>query len=130
MSEENIELIRNAYAAYARGDAAEVFRLLDPEVEIRQTELLPWGGTHRGHEGARRFFQSLAEHVEALPEPSEFVGAGDAVAVTGRLRGRVSTTGKSFDIAIVHVWRLRGGRVTSFEAYIDTPTMLSALGRD
>jgi uncharacterized protein len=29
----------------------------------------------------------------------------------------------------VHVWELREGKVVRFNAYIDTPAMLEALGR-
>jgi ketosteroid isomerase-like protein len=30
-------------------------------------------------------------------------------------------------VAIVHVWTVRDGRVSRFEAYIETPAMLAAL---
>ena len=130
MSVDNIEVVRRGYEAHARGEHAAVLALLHAEVEILQTPLLPWGGSYRGHEGAREFFRRLAEEVDALPEPEEFIPAGDAVAVTGRLRGRARASGKAFDLAIVHVWTLREGRVARFEAYIDTPRMLAALSAD
>lgn len=130
MSEENVELVRRGYEAYARGDFQAVFALLHPGVEIHQTEALPWGGSYRGHEGAREFFRRLGEHTEGGPEPSEFIAAGDEVAVTGRLRGRARASGRAFDLAVVHLWRVEGGRVVRFAAYIDTPGMLCALSAE
>lgn len=127
MSEANVELVRRGYEAYARGDFAAVFALLDSEVEIYQTSLLPWGGTYRGHEEARAFFRKLNELTEGRPEPTEFISAGDDVVATGRLRGRVRANGSEYDLAIVHLWTVREGLVKRFAAYIETPGMLSAL---
>src|SRR5690349_7279903 len=127
MSEENVSLIRGGYEAYGRGDFAAVFGLLHPDVEIYQTEALPWGGTYRGHAQAREFFRRLNEHTEARPEPDEFIEAGDKVVAVGRLRGRARVSGHEIDLRIVHVWTVRDGQVVRFEAYIDTPRMLRAL---
>ncbi|MBF5046412.1 nuclear transport factor 2 family protein [Aggregicoccus sp. 17bor-14] len=123
----NLQLIQEAYAAYARGDVAAVFSLLHPDVEIHQTPLLPWGGDHRGHAGARTFFQRLGEHTQAVPQPEQYLAAGDDVVAVGRLRGRARASGRPIDLAIVHVWTVREGRIVRFTAYIDTPAMLQAL---
>ncbi|HJQ30665.1 MAG TPA: nuclear transport factor 2 family protein [Pyrinomonadaceae bacterium] len=128
MSADNVELIRRGYEAYARRDFAAVFALLHPEVEIYQTDSLPWGGTYRGHEQAREFFRRLSEQTEGGPEPAEFLAAGDDVVATGRLRGRVRANGRPFDLAIAHLWTVREGKIVRFAAYIDTPAMLAALG--
>jgi ketosteroid isomerase-like protein len=127
MSGENIELIRRGYEAYARGDFASVFALLHPQVEICQTELLPWGGTYRGHEQAREFFRKLNEYTEGLPEPEEFIAAGDDVVVMGRLRGKARGSDRHYDLKIVHLWSIEGEQIVRFAAYIDTPGMLAAL---
>lgn len=122
-----LELIRSGYEAYHRRDHGAVFALLDPAIEIRQTELLPWGGTYRGIEEARTFFQRLNDHTDGHPEPIEFIEAGDDIVVTGRLRGRARRSGGAYDLAIVHRWTVRGEKVVRFEAFIDTPAMLRAL---
>lgn len=127
MSEENVELVRRGYEAYARRDFAAVFALLHPAVEIYQTESLPWGGTYRGHEGAREFFRKLNEQTEGQPEPEEFISAGDDVVAVGRLRGQVRANGARFELRIVHRWQISEGRIARFDAYIDTPGMLDAL---
>lgn len=127
---DDVELVRRGYEAYARRDFAAVMALLDPEIEVVQTELLPWGGVHRGLEGAGTFFRLLAEHTDAMPEPASYIPAGSDVAVVGRLRGRARASGKPIDLDIVHVWTLRDGRAVRFAAYIDTPAMLEALGEE
>ena len=67
MSEENLEIVRQVYAAAARRDAATVLALYDPEVEWDNSVGL--GGTsgqgvYRGHEGLRQFFR---EYVAEAP---------------------------------------------------------------
>lgn len=127
MVEDNINLIRQGYEAYERRDFAAIFALLHPEIEIYQTDLLPWGGRYQGHEQARTFFQKLNEYTDAQPEPIEFISAGDDVAVIGRLRGHVRATEQEFDLKIIHLWTVNHDRIVRFQAYIDTPGMLAAL---
>lgn len=124
---EMIDLIKGGYEAHARGDVAGAMAALHPEIEIVQTDVLPWGGVHRGHAGAGTFFRLLAQNLDAKPTPEEYVVAGDQVAVVGRLRGRVRSNGRAFDLRIVHLWTIRDGKVARFEAVIDTPAMLAEL---
>ncbi len=122
-----LEIVREAYARHARGDVQGVFELLSPEIEITQSTELPWGGVFKGHEGARRFFGTIQQHVVAVPQPGHYVPAGDSVAVTGRLVGVTRATSTPLDLDIVHIWTLRDGLAVRFQAYIDTPAMLKAL---
>jgi ketosteroid isomerase-like protein len=124
------ELVREGYERYARGDFSGVFALLSPAIEITQTTELPWGGVHRGHDGARQFFAAINQHVEVVPEPVRIFSAGAEVVVIGRLRGTVRATGRPIDLDIVHLWTVRDQQIVRFAAYIDTPAMRAALGLD
>lgn len=125
---KGVDTIRNAYESFARKDALALTRLFDPEFEIRQTTLLPWGGTYHGFEGFTSFASKLFAHIESLPAIEEYIEAGDTVVAIGRIRGHVKASNREFDIRVVHVWTMRDGRALRFEAYIDTPAMLEALG--
>jgi ketosteroid isomerase-like protein len=50
-SERNTAVIRGFYEAV---DVPAMLEFLDPQVVWRASESLPWRGTFRGHEGARR----------------------------------------------------------------------------
>ncbi|MEI9813292.1 MAG: nuclear transport factor 2 family protein [Acidobacteriota bacterium] len=127
MSESNIELVKRAYGAYAKGDFGTAFSLFDHEIEIIQTPDLPWGGKHIGFQGAKAFFSKIAEYIDAQPHPETYIPAGDDIAVVGRLQGKTRKTNRPIDIAIVHIWTIREGKFTRFQAFIDTPAMLAAL---
>jgi hypothetical protein len=123
----SVTLVREIYEAFARRDAAAVLARLDPDVEIRQTELVPWGGHYRGHEGAREFFGRVLGAIDSTVTVERFVDAGDHVAAVGRTRGRTRAGDVPFDLAVVHVWTVRGARIARLEVYIDTPAMQEAL---
>jgi hypothetical protein len=74
-----------------------------------------------------QFFARLRDAIDSTVTVERFIDAGDHVAAVGRTAGR-TRAGVAFDVAIVHVWAVRDGRIAGFEAYIDTPAMLAALG--
>lgn len=127
MLTEHEELVRNVYDAYARRDVAAALSHFSPEIEYVQTDLLPWGGRYQGIEGVQVSLGKLLAHVDSLVEVEEMISAGDHVVVIARTRGTARTSGASFDVRAVHVWTVVEGSILRFEAYIDTPAMLSAL---
>lgn len=127
MTTEHEELVRNVYDAYARRDVTAALSHFSPDVEYVQTDLLPWGGRYCGIEGAQASLGKLLAHVDSRVEVEETIAAGDHVVVIARTRGTARTSGASFDLRAVHVWTVVDGTIRRFEAYIDTPAMLSAL---
>ncbi len=124
----NLTLVQELYEAFARRDVPAVLARLHPEVELQQTALVPWGGHYRGHAGAREFFGRVVATIDSAVSIERFIDADDHVAAVGRTRGRTRERGVAFDLAVVHVWTVRDGRITRLEVYIDTPAMQEALG--
>ena len=125
-----VEFVRGIYEAFRNQDLEHINSVFDDDVEIRQTELLPWGGTYRGKEGVSTFFERLLGTITSVVEPGELFEAGEAIVEVGRSRGTVSSTAQKFDVAEVHLWTLRDDKVVSFQAFIDTPAMLKTLDLD
>ena len=127
-SESNCAVVERFYAAMAAGDIEGILAALDPQVVVRQAEVLPWGGRFEGHDGFLEFGAALLSTIESKVEIDALFEAGDHVVQRGRTRGTVRATGAPFDIAEVHVHTVRDGRIVASEMYIDTPAMLAALG--
>lgn len=123
------DVVKSIYEAFDRGDVAAVLTHFDEEIEISQSDEVPWGGVYRGHDGAVQFLTALTEHVETRVDIGRLVVAGDSVVEIGRTEGRARATGRAFSIDEVHVWRLRDGKAVRMEAFVDNGAMLSALGR-
>ncbi|GII52569.1 ketosteroid isomerase [Planotetraspora thailandica] len=127
MAESNVEIIRRVYDAFVTRDFAVIAELFDPEIEIFQSDALPWGGNFKGHEGAVTFFTTLLQHIDSQVTAERLIDAGDHVVEVGRTAGRTVGTQTPFDVPEFHVWQLRGGKVIRLESYIDNPAMLAAL---
>ena len=128
MPTDSVTLVREMCDAFARRDAPAVLERLHPDVEIRQTELVPWGRHYRGHDGAREFFGRVLGAIDSVVTIEPFIEAGDHVGALGRTRGYVRATGAACDVPVVHVWTVRATRLARLEVYIDTPAMRAALG--
>jgi ketosteroid isomerase-like protein len=94
MSGENVEVIRELWDAYARGDFDHVLALSDPYVVMVSVE----EGPLYGQDAVRRNYERWIEAWDS-PEISveEIFGEGDQVFVTAhfRARGRASGVGKT-----------------------------------
>jgi uncharacterized protein len=129
MSSPAVQVVKEIYEAFARRDVAKVFSHFAPDLEIRQTSALPWGGVYQGHAGARIFFERLTQHINSTVTIERIIDAVEHVVIIGRTAGRVNATGAVYDVPLAHVWRVRDGLVTQIEFHIDTPVMLAALAR-
>jgi uncharacterized protein len=87
------------------------------------------GRTLHGHSGVFTHFLSLITHINSRLQHDSLFAAGDHVVQSGRSRGTVIANGASFDVAEVHVWLLRDGKIVRYDSFVDTPAMLDALGR-
>jgi uncharacterized protein len=129
MSQSNVEAIQALYRAFLKRELMTILSLVDSGIEIRQSELLPWGGTYKGLGGLKDFFSKLLEHLDSKVEFAQWIEAGDAVIAVGHSFGKVHANGNEFDVPIVHVWHLRERKAVLLESYVDTAAMLKALGK-
>lgn len=122
-----LDVVESLYAAFDSQDVEAAFACFDEDVEITQSEELPWGGTFHGLEGAATFFMTLTSLITTKVEVSGFIVAGDTVVETGRTEGSAVETGRGFSIPETHVFQVRDGKITRMEAYVDNAAMLRAI---
>lgn len=124
MSEQqNVQTIKDAYAAFQRGDVAAILALLTDDVkwELPGPAEIPYAGSRHGRNGAAEFFQRLGEADEVqVFEPRRFLADGNLVVVFGRYEARVRATGKTAASDWVHVFEFRDGKVASWREYYDS----------
>jgi uncharacterized protein len=129
MNRDPRQTAQELYEAFGRRDLPKVFNLWSPEIEIVQSEELPWGGLYRGHDGARQFFSKLGSEINSTLDIERLISAENHVVAIGWTHGTVNATGANYRVPIAHVWRVRDGLVTQAEFSIDHPAMLEALSR-
>ncbi len=129
MSQENVEVVRRGYEAFARGGVDAGLAIVHPEIEVRATGRLPGVGVIRGHEAVRGWWAELFSAFDEVRfEPERFIDAGDKVVVPviQTMRGR----GGGVEVVnrIVVVWHIREGLVIQVDAYADEQRALEAVG--
>ena len=122
MSEQSVEVVNRAYAAFAEGDVPAVLGVFADDIEWHEAEGMPYGGVYRGGEAvAQNVFGPISEDVEGFGiTPEELIGSGATVAAIVRYTGTGKATGKALDVPVVHVWDIRDGKLARFRQFIDT----------
>ena len=128
-AEENKRVVQSLFEAFGRGDIPGVLGLVseDARWDAPGPAAVPFYGERRGHEGATEFFQQLGSNVDfEVFEVKELIAEGDSVVVTGRERGRVKSSGKTYEQDWVLLFKVRGGKVTHFHCYDNTSAVAEA----
>ena len=128
-AEDNKRVVQSIFEAFGRGDIPGVLELVSEDAtwDAPGPAVVPFYSERRGHQGAAEFFKQLGSNVEFESfEVEEFVAEGDSVVVTGRERGRVKATGKTYEQDWVLLFKVRGGKITHFHCYDNTSAVAEA----
>ena len=131
MSQENIEIVRNAFAAFERGDIEGVLRLCDEDIVITQPPDLPGvSPEQRGHRGVLEALAIWPEQWDDYRiELMKISGApGGNVFVTTRTRGRGKQSGVEVDMDFSFVFTVREGKISEWRLFIQEEQALEAAG--
>ena len=130
MSQENVEIVRRGYEAFAEGDIETVLGLLDSELISEEGEqTLDTPGTYHGPQGLLDMVASVNEGLDDVRyTPERFVDLGDRVLVDVRRTGRGSLSGAPVDRRQFHLWDLADERAVRFRTYGDRSDALKAVG--
>jgi ketosteroid isomerase-like protein len=131
MSQENVEIVRKGYDALNRGDHDTWISNLHPEAELHALASSPDTEVYRGHDGARKWIESVWEVGAGQGtrfEPESVTEAGDFIIVSVRAllfarESRVPVEGHIF-----HVFELSEGKVRRVWGYGSEPEALEAIG--
>jgi ketosteroid isomerase-like protein len=120
MSQENLEIVRRGYEAYARGDLEALIEITDHDV-VWTPAIAPLLGVEpiRGIDGLRRF---LTEDIPAgfddfEAKPLSMDDLGDAVLVRTRYSGRGRASGVPVSLEAFTLIVLRDGITVSLRDY-------------
>ena len=127
-TQENVQIVKDFFAAMGRGDEQVLLALSAEDIEwIIPGEDWPLAGTHRGHAGLENLLQKANETVEtSFPEPPEFIAQGDRVLVVGFATGRIKATNRTFEDHWVFAITVRNGKLTKVREYVDTQALARA----
>jgi ketosteroid isomerase-like protein len=129
MSEENIEVVRRAYAAASRSDWDAAFEAAEAEFELVPPDQSPDSTPVRGVQEVRAWFADQQETVGDLSiEVEKLIEAGEFIVALIRLRIRPHGADADFELRIAHVWALRDGKLIRCEIFPEREKALEAAG--
>jgi len=130
MSEANVKIVKDAYAAYGTGDHSAGLAMMTPDVtweSVGQEHDYPtFGEVRRGREGVKRVLAAISDGLEFTAfEPQEFYPSGDKVFVLGYFAGNMRAGARSVKSKFVQIFTLRDGKISGYSEFQDT----GAVGR-
>ena len=130
MPNQNTDLIRHAYQAYANGDLAAMLELIDPDLEWTYLDPTPKRPTpqvcHGRHE-LENVLRGWAQHG-LRAELTEVVANGDLVMVGVRTPGIDAHYGRRGDDRAYSVVTVRDGRIVALRDCCDRQEALRLVG--
>ena len=130
MSNENAELIRRAYQAYASGDLDGMLALVDPDLEWTYLDPAlehPTPQVCHGRQELEQVLQHWADHG-LRAELEEVTTAGELVMVGVRTPGVDAHQGRRGDNRAYSVFTVREGRIVALRDCRDRREALQVAG--
>ena len=130
MSQENVEIVRNAFDAFSRGDIEGVLRLCDEDILITQPQELPGASRQqRGHSGLLEAFRIWPEQWDDYQiEILRIADLGDYVVVTSRTGGRGKQSGVEVEMDFSYVLTVRDENIVEMKIFMREDQALEAAG--
>lgn len=130
MSHENVEIVRDAFDAFTRGDTEGVLRLCDEDILITQPEELPGvSRQQRGHDGVLEAFRIWPEQWDDYQiEILRMADLGDYVVVTSRTAGRGKQSGVEVERDFSYLLAVRDEKIVEMKIFMREDQALEAAG--
>ncbi len=129
MSQENVEVVRRFYRAWAQAEYPGPAELMDREIEY----VNPAGAVEPGTRRGRAAFSAAVENMLAGwevwdIEPEQYTPVQDQVVVVVRYRARGRGSGVEVEGRESALWTLRGGKVWRYAWFHEPGDALEAAG--
>ena len=130
---ENLRVVHQYFAAFGQGNVLMALDNLAEDVDFQSPVSrtpsieISWAKPRHSQGEVISFFQELLEKIDLEQmEVFEFTAQGDRVAVEGRNRGTVRSTGQTYEHDWVMIFTVRQGEIIRHRHYYDTADIVAA----
>jgi ketosteroid isomerase-like protein len=119
----DIDVAKQAYEAFGRGDVPATLAVFEDNLEWYEAPSVAWGGRHEGHRG---FIEGVVAPLTAAVDdftvtPERFFTDGEGgVTVLVRYSGKGRDTGRPLDMQGIQMLEIRDGKIVRYESFLDT----------
>jgi len=126
----NVEIIKSTYEGKtSEENGKNLAKYAAENITWTEAKGFPYAGTYVGLESiAQNVFNRLgSEWVNYKITPEDYVAGDDKVVAYGTYSGTYKATGKYFEARVAHVWKLKDGKIISFEQFVDSQPVNNAM---
>jgi ketosteroid isomerase-like protein len=126
----NLEIIKSTYEGKtSEENGKNLAKYLAEDVSWTEAKGFPYAGTYIGLENVtQNVFNRLAtEWIDYKFTPEDYLESNDKVVAYGTYTGTYKITGKSFSARVAHLWKLKEGKIISFEQFVDSQVVNDAI---
>jgi ketosteroid isomerase-like protein len=131
MSQENVEIVRIAWQAFADDGLDALMEFFDPRINWRAIEGAPDDvGEMYDKDAVRRYLQDWLDTFDDITTvPTELLDArDDRVVGVQHVIGRARLSGVKTELRYAMVYKLRAGKIVDVREYADREQALMAVG--
>jgi ketosteroid isomerase-like protein len=125
----NLEIIKSTYEGKtSEENGKNLATHVAENISWTEAKGFPYGGTYIGLDNiTKNVFSRLgSEWINYKFTPEDYVAADDKVVAYGTYTGTYKLTGKAFAARVAHVWKLKDGKIISFEQFVDSKMVTEA----
>ena len=119
----NLEIIKSTYEGKTSEENGQnLAKYVAKDISWTEAKGFPYAGTYVGlEEISKNVFSRLgSEWINYKFTPEGYVANEDKVVAYGTYTGTNKRTGKSFEARVAHIWKLKDGKIKSFEQFVDS----------
>ena len=119
----NLEIIKSTYEGKtSEENGRNLAKYVAEDISWTEAKGFPYAGTYIGLASiTKNVFSRLgSEWINYKFTPQGYVANEDKVVAYGTYSGTYKTTGKNFEARVAHLWKLKDGRIVSFEQFVDS----------
>lgn len=125
----NLEIIKSTYEGKtSEENGRNLAKYVAQNISWTEAKGFPYAGTYIGLESiTKNVFSRLgSEWIDYKFTPEDYVASDDKVVAYGTYTGTYKRTNNPFTARVAHVWKLKDGKITSFEQFVDSKTVADA----
>ena len=135
MSDKNIQIVKDIYAAFIRGDVPAIMQHISDDLQgfgvVSKEKLIPWHIQISKKQNVPKFFQAVAESSKFTRfEPRDFAAGGDYVYCTISFDVTFKHNRKRLTVDnVMHRFMFKNGKVVEWRGTEDTARTSAAYNK-
>ena len=126
----NLEIIKSTYEGKtSEENGKNLARYVAENISWIEAKGFPYAGTYVGLADitSNVFARLGSEWLNYKFTPEDYITNEDRVVAYGTYSGTYKGTGKYFEARAAHLWKLKDGKIISFEQFVDSHTVNNSM---